>query len=69
MNIVKVRCRHWLMSAFCFMVLMCSNHYVRAQQVRSDSLTVQDLRAMGIRFTSDNSVTLLESGFVKFEDM
>lgn len=57
------------MSAFCFMVLMCSTHYVWAQQVRSDSLTVQDLKAMGIRFTSDNSVTLLESGFVKFEDM
>ncbi len=35
----------------------------------SDSLLVEDLRSRGISFSKDNSITLLESGKDKFEDM
>ena len=35
----------------------------------SDSLIVRTLKANGIRFSHDNSVTLLMSGQEKFDDM
>ena len=35
----------------------------------SDSLIVNQLRGKGIRFSHDNSVTLLMSGQEKFDDM
>ena len=40
-----------------------------AAQTSSDSLIVSQLRDYGIRFTTDNSVTLLFSGQEKFDDM
>lgn len=40
-----------------------------AQRVSSDSLTVTGLEDMGVAFTRNNSVTLLESGYAKFDDM
>ena len=42
-------------------------HYAKAQT--SDSLIVQTLRESHIRFSNDNSVTLLMSGQDKFDDM
>ena len=42
-------------------------HYAKAQT--SDSLIVQTLRQSNIRFSNDNSVTLLLSGQEKFDDM
>ncbi len=35
----------------------------------SDTLIVEDLRSKGISFSNDNSITLLESGKDKFDDM
>ncbi len=40
-----------------------------SQEIRSDSLTVADLKREGVVFTGNNHVTLLTSGTMKFEDM
>lgn len=51
------------------MVLLLAQSVAYAQPERSDSLTVRDLRANGVKFTDDNRVTLLTNGAEKFEDM
>lgn len=53
---------------FC-LVLMSMQLVAYAQQNRSDSLTVRDLKEYGAEFTDDNHVTFLTSGAEKFEDM
>ncbi len=42
---------------------------LQAQPLTSDSLTRADLEALGVRFSDNNRVTLLESGCAKFDDM
>ena len=49
------------------LVFMTMNFIAMAQT--SDSLIVNELRKEGIRFSSNNSVTLLMSGQEKFDDM
>lgn len=48
---------------------LCTSMVGRAQIARSDSLTVSDLQDMGVRFSDNNRVVLLEDGFQKFDDM
>lgn len=49
---------------------LCASGASRAQPLlRSDSLTVDDLQEMGVRFSDNNRVVLLEDGFQKFDDM
>ena len=50
-----------------FVTLCCAWLSVSAQ--RADSMVVADLRKAGVRFTHDNSVSLLMSGQEKFDDM
>ena len=54
--------RHWLFYLFTFLAFP-------AGAQTSDSLIVQTLRDVDIRFTDNNSVTLLMSGQAKFDDM
>ncbi len=49
----------------CYILLLIPS----CAKAQSDSLIVQTLRDSGIRFSSDNSVTLLMSGQQKFDDM
>ena len=48
-------------------ILLLTTGYVSAQS--ADSLIVGQMRKEGIRFSNDNSVTLLMSGQEKFDDM
>lgn len=52
-------------------LLFCCNLClaVCGQTLRSDSLTVTDLRENGVLFSSDNRVTLLPTAVEKYEDM
>ncbi len=54
-----------LLVLIALLVPMC----LRAQTLTSDSLTRADLEALGVRFSNNNRVTLLESGCIKFDDM
>ena len=72
----KDRLCHWISRRMDFrflIVILITNYsllitnYAKAQT--SDSLIVQTLRESGIRFSHDNSVTLLLSGQQKFDDM
>ena len=54
---------------FCFLVFLFTFLPSTAGTQTSDSLIVQTLQQEGIRFTDDNSVTLLMSGQEKFDDM
>lgn len=52
---------------FFFILLLCSCLTAVAQQ--SDSLIVRQMRKEGIKFSSNNSVTLLMNGHEKFDDL
>ena len=54
----------FLISHFSFLI-----SFAQTAQKTTDSLIVQTLRESGIRFTHNNSVTLLMSGQQKFDDM
>ena len=60
-------CRSLFHLSFTLLISLFSFHISLAQT--SDSLIVQTLRQEGIRFSTDNSVTLLMSGQEKFDDM
>jgi cardiolipin synthase len=51
------------------LILICGFISMHAQAQTADSLIVSQLRAKGVSFSSDNSVTLLMSGQEKFDDM
>lgn len=51
------------------LILICGFMSMHAQAQTADSLIVSQLRAKGVSFSSDNSVTLLMSGQEKFDDM
>lgn len=51
------------------LILICGFISMHAQAQTADSLIVNQLRAKGVSFSSDNSVTLLMSGQEKFDDM
>lgn len=51
------------------LILICGFMSMHAQAQTADSLIVNQLRAKGVSFSSDNSVTLLMSGQEKFDDM
>lgn len=55
-----------LLALFFIGVAACA---ARAVVCRSDSATVRDLQRLGVRFSDNNRVVLLESGAEKFEDM
>lgn len=50
-------------------ILLCHLCIVTAWGQTSDSLIVESLRAEGVSFSHDNSVTLLMNGQAKFDDM
>ena len=49
--------------------IVCLSIMTEASAQTSDSLIVSQLRREGIRFSHDNSVTLLMNGYEKFDDM
>lgn len=51
------------------LILICGFISMHAQAQTADSLIVNQLRAKGVSFSSDNSVILLMSGQEKFDDM
>lgn len=52
-----------------FSIPLAAQREMDRQSITADSLILQDLKAEGIRFTDDNSVTLLPTGKAKFKDM
>ena len=65
-----MRTQHWLCTGAALMLLASSHTHVHAQdETSSDTLIYRQLTDYGIRFTNDNSVSLLMSGQDKFDDM
>ena len=50
-------------------IAVCVAAWLTVSGQRADSMVVQTLRKEGVRFTNDNSVTLLMNGQEKFDDM
>lgn len=61
--------KHLIANNIIVLILICGFISMHAQAQTADSLIVNQLRAKGVSFSSDNSVTLLMSGQEKFDDM
>lgn len=61
--------KHLIANNIIVLILICGFISMHAQAQTADSLIVSQLRAKGVSFSSDNSVTLLMSGQEKFDDM
>lgn len=61
--------KHLIANNIIVLILICGFMSMHAQAQTADSLIVSQLRAKGVSFSSDNSVTLLMSGQEKFDDM
>jgi phosphatidylserine/phosphatidylglycerophosphate/cardiolipin synthase-like enzyme len=57
-----------LLLLFCFFFYLAPQYAV-AEELNSDSLTIVDLKELGIQFAGNNKIQLITSGAEKFELM